>query len=73
MIVKDTLPNATGSPLNQKYLDLSQEEKEEVKQIIDRLRIIFEATSVDMRMTECSLNSASYVIEINDSPIGKVL
>lgn len=73
MIIKDTLPDATGSPLNRKYKDLSNEEIEEVKQIIDRLRMIFEAASVDMRMTECSLNSASYVIEINDSPIGEGL
>ena len=73
MIVKDTLPDATGSPLNRKYFDLSQEEMKEVKQIIDRLQIIFAATSVDMRMTECCLNSASYVIEIFDSPIGNGL
>ena len=73
MIVKDTLPNATGSPLNQKYLCLSQEDKKEVKQMLERLRIIFEAESVGMRIDECSLNSASYVIEITNSPIGKVL
>ena len=73
MIIKDTLPNATGSPLNQKYLDLSQEETEEVKRIIERLKNIFEAKSVNMRMTECSLHYASYIIEITDSPIGQVL
>ena len=73
MIVKDTLPDATGSPLNQKYLCLSQEEIEEVKQIIERLRIIFQAESTSMRVTEFSMSSCSYEIEITNSPIGKVL
>lgn len=74
MIVKDTLPDAVGSPLNKKYYDLSKEEIEEIKQIIERLRVIFLADSVDMRQTELSISDYNcYVIEINNSPLGKIL
>lgn len=74
MIVRDTLPDTPCSPLNQKYLDLSQEEKEEVKQIIERLGVIFGADSVGFRQTEYSITSHNYfVIEINNSPLGKGL
>jgi hypothetical protein len=74
MIVKDTLPATPGSPLNQKYLDLSNEEFEEVKQIMERLRVIFEAQSISMRQTEYSITDHScFVIEIYNSPLGKKL
>jgi len=74
MIIRDTLPDALGSPLNRKYYDLSNEEIEEIKQIIERLRIIFLADSVGMRQTELSISEHNcYVIEINNSPLGKIL
>lgn len=74
MIIKDTLPDAVGSPLNHKYYDLSEEEVEEVKHIIERLRDIFLADSVDMRQTELSISKYNcYVIEITNSPIGEIL
>lgn len=74
MIIKDTLPYATGSPLNQKYYDLSKEEVEEVRHIIERLQDIFLADSVSMRQTELSISNYNcYVIEITNSPMGKIL
>lgn len=74
MIIKDTLPDAVGSPFNKKYYDLSEEEVEELKHIIERLRNIFLADSVGMRQTERSISKFNcYVIEITNSPIGEIL
>ena len=74
MITKDTLPDATGSPLNHKYLDLSDEEKERLKYLLEELRIMFNADNVTLVQTEVSISKYNcYKIEIINSPMGMIL
>ena len=62
MIVKETHP---GMVFSRKYLDLSDSEKERIKEICEELRSIFNADSVGFIMPEHTLgNKNDYEIKI---------
>ena len=68
MIIKETRPGKFNS---RKYLDLSDSEKERVKEICEELRSIFRADSVGFIAEPTLSSKRDYVIKIyNGETIG---
>ena len=68
MIIKETRPGRVNS---RKYLDLSDSEKERIKEICDELRSIFRADSVGFIAEPTLSSKRDYIIKIyNGETIG---